>query len=45
MMAGKNGMKIKQLETAKKMLKKKIEIDIISEVTGLAKEEILKLNS
>ncbi len=32
-----------KLEVAKKMLKEKIEIDIIIRITGLSKEEIMKI--
>ena len=37
------GRKEQQKDTAKKMLEKKIPIEIISEITGLSKEEIEKL--
>ena len=33
------------METAKKFLKEKVDIDIISKCTGLTKEEIEKLNA
>ena len=32
-----------KLEDAKKMLEEKIEIDVIMKVTGLSKEEIMKI--
>lgn len=38
------GEKKAKMETAKKMLEKGIEIDTIIEITGLNKEEIMKLN-
>ena len=38
------GAKQKQIEIAKKMLKNKMDIDTIIELTGLAREEIEKLN-
>ena len=38
------GMKLKSLEIAKKLLSKGIEISFISEITGLSKEEIKSLN-
>ena len=37
------GAKQKQIEIAKKMLKNKMDIDTIIELTGLAQEEIEKL--
>ena len=37
------GAKQKQIEIAKKMLKNKMDIDTIIELTGLAREEIEKL--
>jgi predicted transposase/invertase (TIGR01784 family) len=39
----KEGIEEKAIETAKKMLKKGFETDIIMELTGLKKEEIEKL--
>jgi predicted transposase/invertase (TIGR01784 family) len=39
----KEGMEEKAIETAKKMLKKGFETDIIMELTGLKKEEVEKL--
>ena len=41
----KEGEKKAKIETAKKMLKKGINIDIIIEITEMNKEEIMKLNS
>jgi predicted transposase/invertase (TIGR01784 family) len=41
----KEGIEEKAIETAKKMLKKGFETDIIMELTGLKKEEIEKLTS
>ena len=40
-MARKSGERKPKLETAKKMLEKNLAIDIIMEVTGLSKQEIL----
>ena len=37
------GMEEKAIETAKKMLEKGFEVDIIMEITGLKKEEVEKL--
>ena len=37
------GMEEKAIETAKKMIKKGFETDIIMEITGLKKEEVEKL--
>ena len=44
--ARKQGIKENQIETARKLLKKNISIDIILEVTGLTKEELdrIKVN-
>ena len=40
----KEGMKQKQIEIAQKLLKQKMEIEQIMSITGLSKQEILKLN-
>ena len=41
---GKNdGIQFEKIETAKKMLTKKMPIDVIIEITGLSKEEIEKV--
>jgi len=41
---GKNdGIQFEKIETAKKMLAKKMPIDVIIEITGLSKEEIEKV--
>ena len=37
------GIKENQIETARKLLKKNVSIDIILEVTGLTKEELEKI--
>lgn len=39
----KKGKRKAKLETAKKMLEKKIDVQTICEITGLTKEEILEL--
>ena len=38
-----NGQKKEKIEIAKKMLEKNIEIEVILELTGLSKDEIIKL--
>lgn len=38
-----NGQKKEKIEIAKKMLAQNIEIDVISKLTELSKEEIIKL--
>ena len=43
-MEKKLGMQKSKIEIAKKMLKNKMDIDTIIELTGLAREEIEKLN-
>ncbi len=40
----KDGIEQNKIEVAKSMLKKKIELEIISECTGLSIEEIIKIN-
>ena len=37
------GIEQNKIENAKKMLKEKLDIDLISKITGLSKEEIEKL--
>ena len=37
------GIEQNKIENAKKMLKEKLDIDLISKITGLSKEEIKKL--
>ena len=43
--AEEEGMKQGKIDTAKKLFKEKIDINIISKVTGLTTEEITNLNS
>ena len=41
--ARKQGIKENQIETARKLLKKNVSIDIILEVTGFTKEELERI--